>query len=586
MLTELRISGLGVIDEAVADFSPGLSVLTGETGAGKTMVVTGLRLLAGGRADPGRVRRGADKAVVEGRFDLSATATMDPADRRDLDDLLEDADVDLDEDGSVIAARRVGADGRSRARLGGRSVPAGTLARFCAPVLAVHGQNDQLRLLRPDRQRDAVDAHGGDDARAALEAYRETYRRWREAERSLAERTGRARELAREADLLRMGLEEIDALDPQPGEEAELDALIRRLTDSEELREVAGQAHEALTGDGETTEPMVGLLDQLRQRLAGAGDPALEPIATSIGQAVAALGDAATELGLYLAELPVDAADLDSALERRHDLRALTRKYGTDVDDVIAWAARARTRLGEVDTSDTAVAELRATVERLAAELCERGAALTAVRRAAGEDLAARVTAELAELSMGGARLAVRVTPSRDGLDGATESGLDDVELALDGPSGLVPLGKGASGGELSRVMLALEVVLAERSGGGTLVFDEVDAGVGGRAALSIGKRLARLARTHQVIAVTHLAQVAAYADTHLVVHKDADPAGADSASSGVVVSGVTAVADADRVTELARMLAGLEDTDTGLAHARELLEKAQYEKSQAEVDR
>ncbi|TCW21251.1 DNA repair protein RecN [Dietzia cinnamea] len=586
MLTELRISGLGVIDEAVADFSPGLSVLTGETGAGKTMVVTGLRLLAGGRADPGRVRRGADKAVVEGRFDLSATATMDPADRRDLDDLLEDADVDLDEDGSVIAARRVGADGRSRARLGGRSVPAGTLARFCAPVLAVHGQNDQLRLLRPDRQRDAVDAHGGDDARAALEAYRETYRRWREAERSLAERTGRARELAREADLLRMGLEEIDTLDPQPGEEAELDALIRRLTDSEELREVAGQAHEALTGDGETTEPMVGLLDQLRQRLAGAGDPALEPIATSIGQAVAALGDAATELGLYLAELPVDAADLDSALERRHDLRALTRKYGTDVDDVIAWAARARTRLGEVDTSDTAVAELRATVERLAAELCERGAALTAVRRAAGEDLAARVTAELAELSMGGARLAVRVTPSGDGLDGATESGLDDVELALDGPSGLVPLGKGASGGELSRVMLALEVVLAERSGGGTLVFDEVDAGVGGRAALSIGKRLARLARTHQVIAVTHLAQVAAYADTHLVVHKDADPAGADSGSSGVVVSGVTAVADADRVTELARMLAGLEDTDTGLAHARELLEKAQYEKSQAEVDR
>jgi DNA repair protein RecN (Recombination protein N) len=237
--------------------------------------------------------------------------------------------------------------------------------------------------------------------------------------------------------------------------------------------------------------------------------------------------------------------------------------------------------LSEVDTSDSAVADLTATVARLALELEERGAELTAIRRAAGEDLARRVTSELAELSMGGAGLVVRVTPAGDGLAAATESGLDDVELALDGPSGVVPLGRGASGGELSRVMLALEVVLAERSGGGTLVFDEVDAGVGGRAALSIGKRLARLARTHQVIAVTHLAQVAAYADTHLVIHKAADSTGGDG-----VVSGVRAVDDSDRVIELARMLAGMEDTDTGLAHAEELLGKAQSEKSQAQVDR
>ena len=581
MLTELRISGLGVIDEAVADFSPGLSVLTGETGAGKTMVVTGLRLLAGGRADPGRVRRGSDKALVEGRFDLSTAATINDDDRRELDELLDESDADRDEDGSVIAVRRVGADGRSRARLGGRSVPAGTLGRFCAPLLAVHGQNDQLRLLRSDHQRDAVDTHGGDEARDALAAYRQTYRQWREAEASLAERTGRARELAREADLLKMGLEEIDALAPQAGEEAELDALIRRLTDSEELREVAGSAHEALTGDGESTEPMVGVLDQLRQRLAGTDDPALDPIATSIGQAVAALGDAATELGLYLAALPEDAADLDSAQERRHDLRALTRKYGTDVDDVISWAEKARHRLTEVDTSDSAVAELEATVARLAAELSDRGDTLTKIRRTAGADLAERVSAELSKLSMGGSRLAVNVVRNGEGLDGASESGLDEVSLELEGPSGSVPMGKGASGGELSRVMLALEVVLAERSGGGTLVFDEVDAGVGGRAALSIGKRLARLARTHQVIAVTHLAQVAAYADTHLVVHKDSDADAGDT-----VVSGVRAVADADRVTELARMLAGMEDTDTGLAHARELLDTAQKQKSQAQVDR
>ena len=512
---------------------------------------------------------------------MSTAATINDDDRRELDELLDESDADRDEDGSVIAVRRVGADGRSRARLGGRSVPAGTLGRFCAPLLAVHGQNDQLRLLRSDHQRDAVDTHGGDEARDALAAYRQTYRQWREAEASLAERTGRARELAREADLLKMGLEEIDALAPQAGEEAELDALIRRLTDSEELREVAGSAHEALTGDGESTEPMVGVLDQLRQRLAGTDDPALDPIATSIGQAVAALGDAATELGLYLAELPEDAADLDSAQERRHDLRALTRKYGTDVDDVISWAEKARHRLTEVDTSDSAVAELEATVARLAAELSDRGDTLTKIRRTAGADLAERVSAELSKLSMGGSRLAVNVVRNGEGLDGASESGLDEVSLELEGPSGSVPLGKGASGGELSRVMLALEVVLAERSGGGTLVFDEVDAGVGGRAALSIGKRLARLARTHQVIAVTHLAQVAAYADTHLVVHKDSDADAGDT-----VVSGVRAVADADRVTELARMLAGMEDTDTGLAHARELLDTAQKQKSQAQVDR
>lgn len=579
MLSELRISGLGVIDEAVAEFAPGLSVLTGETGAGKTMVVTGLRLLAGGRADPGRVRRGEEKAVVEGRFDLAAAATMDADDRRELDALLEDADVELDEDGSVIAARRVGADGRSRARLGGRSVPAGTLARFCAPILAVHGQNDQLRLLRPEHQRDAVDAHGGEDTRAALAAYRAVYRDWRAAERSLAERTGRARELAREADLLRHGLDEIDALDPRPGEEAELDAVIRRLTDSEELREVAGRAHLALTGDGETAEPVVSVLDHLRQHLSDAGDPALEAIATSMGQAVAALGDAATELGLYLAELPEDAVDLDSALERRHELRTLTRKYGADVDDVIAWAEKARARLAEVDTSDSAVAELRATVDRLATEVAETGAALTRARRASGDDLATRVTAELAELSMGGAGLVVRVTPAADGAAAATESGLDEVELALDGPAGLVPLGKGASGGELSRVMLALEVVLAARSGGGTLVFDEVDAGVGGRAALSIGRRLAALARTHQVIAVTHLAQVAAYADTHLVVHKSVD------GEAEGVVSGVRALGETNRVTELARMLAGMEDTDTGLAHAEELLDRARADKSHSQVE-
>lgn len=566
MLTELQITGLGVIDEAVAEFAPGFSVLTGETGAGKTMVVTGLRLLAGGRADPSRVRRGADRAVVEGRFDLSDADAVAAGERDELERLLDDNDVERDDDGSVIASRRVGADGRSRARLGGRSVPAGTLSRFCAPLLTVHGQNDQLRLLRPDRQRDAVDAHGGEATAASLADYREVFRRWRRTTAELADRTGRARELEREADLLRHGLAEIDEVDPHEGEDDELDARIRRLTDSEALREVAGEAHGALTGNG-GDESVVAMLDRIRHRLAGAEDPALDGIAASIGEAVAALGDAGTEIGLYLAELPVGAADLDEAMERRQSLRVLTRKYGADIADVLGWASSARERLAGLDTSDEAVEALRRDEARLREATGERGAALTAARREAGRDLAERVSAELAELSMGGARLDVRVEPLAEGLEGATDAGLDEVALVLDGPGGGVPLGKGASGGELSRVMLALEVVLAERSAGGTLVFDEVDAGVGGRAALSIGRRLAQLARTHQVIAVTHLAQVAAFADAHLSVRKAEDASG--------VVSGVRVLDRSERVTELARMLAGMEDTDTGLAHAEELLERA-----------
>ena len=566
MLTELQITGLGVIDEAVAEFAPGFSVLTGETGAGKTMVVTGLRLLAGGRADPSRVRRGADRAVVEGRFDLSDADAVAAGERDELERLLDDNDVERDDDGSVIASRRVGADGRSRARLGGRSVPAGTLSRFCAPLLTVHGQNDQLRLLRPDRQRDAVDAHGGEATAASLADYREVFRRWRRTTAELADRTGRARELEREADLLRHGLAEIDEVDPHEGEDDELDARIRRLTDSEALREVAGEAHGALTGNG-GDESVVAMLDRIRHRLASAEDPALDGIAASIGEAVAALGDAGTEIGLYLAELPVGAADLDEAMERRQSLRVLTRKYGADIADVLGWASSARERLAGLDTSDEAVEALRRDEARLREATGERGAALTAARREAGRDLAERVSAELAELSMGGARLDVRVEPLAEGLEGATDAGLDEVALVLDGPGGGVPLGKGASGGELSRVMLALEVVLAERSAGGTLVFDEVDAGVGGRAALSIGRRLAQLARTHQVIAVTHLAQVAAFADAHLSVRKAEDASG--------VVSGVRVLDRSERVTELARMLAGMEDTDTGLAHAEELLERA-----------
>lgn len=565
---------MGVIDEATAEFAPGLSVLTGETGAGKTMVVTGLRLLTGGRADASRVRRGAKRAVVEGRFDID---DMDGDQLETAVAAIEDVDGDRDEDGSVIVTRRVGADGRSRAHLAGRSVPAGTLGAFCGPLLAVHGQNDQLRLLRPEAQREALDAHGGAPVQRALRTYREVYGRWRAAEKDLTERTTRAREMAQEADMLRLGLSEIDGLDPQPGEDDELAAKIRRMTDSESLRLAAAGAHVAITeGDESTGSPSIAAqLDQLSAQLSAVDDDELRDLAERLGGAVATISDVGNELGVFLSQLEVDEDALESALSRRHALKALTRKYGEDIDAVLAWAAGARERLAGLDTSDEAMDALKAEVKELRKEIVAAGKKLTTARKKAASSLEKAVSAELAELSMGGAKLAVTIQGATGGpeIGGVvpTEHGLDAVELMLAGPGGTVPLGKGASGGELSRVMLALEVVLAAESSGGTLVFDEVDAGVGGKAALSIGKRLALLAQRHQVLAVTHLAQVAAYADTHLVVRKNA--------GEEAVISAVEPVEGQERIKELARMLAGMDETDSGLAHAQDLLDKANKEK-------
>ncbi|HJE90987.1 MAG TPA: DNA repair protein RecN [Dietzia timorensis] len=571
MLTELSISGLGVIDRAVAEFSPGLSVLTGETGAGKTMVVTGLRLLTGSRADASRVRKGADRAFVEGRFALGDVAGSD---RQTSAAVVDEIDGETDEDGSVIASRRVSQDGRSRGYLAGRSVPVGTLGRFCSPLLAVHGQNDQLRLLQPEKQRDAVDTYGGAATEKALKKYRAVYAEWKTAEKDLARRNASAREMAQEADMLRMGLGEIEDLDPQPGEDADLDTQIRRLTDSEELRLAASSAHVALTeGDEAASVPAIGSqLDQLSMALRATEDPELISLSEQMAEAVVTLSDVGNELGGFLSQLDVDADSLENALARRHALKGLTRKYGEDIDGVLAWADSARRKLDGLDTSDEAMNALKGEVKRLREEIVAVGRELTAARKKAATKLAKAVSGELAELSMGGAKLEVRVEPASSGpeIGGVvpTEVGLDSVRMLLSGAAGAVPLEKGASGGELSRVMLALEVVLAGNTSGGTLVFDEVDAGVGGKAALSIGKRLAMLAENHQVLAVTHLAQVAAFADTHLVVRK--------SSGASSIISGVEAVEGEERVRELARMLAGMDDSDSGLAHAKDLLDKAQ----------
>ncbi|WP_017974610.1 DNA repair protein RecN [Actinopolyspora halophila] len=583
MLAEMHIQGLGVIDGATLELHPGLTVVTGETGAGKTMVVTGLHLLSGGRADSSRVRNGASRAVVEGRFavELDSGAAG----------VAGEAGAEPDDDGSLIAVRSVNAQGRSRAHLGGRSVPNTVLSELADQVLAVHGQNDQLRLLRTGEQRSALDRFAGAAVEQPLAEYRRVRAEWIEVVRELADRRKRSRELEREADLLRHGLSEIETAAPQPGEDAELTERARRLSDIDQLREVATGALASVSGATEEDPDSTGavtLVGQARRLLGSAEDPRLRELEGRLAEAAAVLSDVGADLSAYLEDLQADPAELERILARQAELKQLTRKYAEDVDGVLAWAEQARARLGGMDTSEEALAELAAQRDRLAEQLVEHARALTEARVEAAGRLAKAVTDELAGLAMAQAEFDVSVTPNRASssdseaitLDGesvhAGPDGVDDVEMLLRSHPGgpALPIHKGASGGELSRVMLGLEVVLADADTVPTLVFDEVDAGVGGRAAVEIGRRLARLSRSHQVLVVTHLPQVAAYADRHLVVDKAAG-------TTGFTHSDVRVVADEQRVSELARMLAGLDSTETGRAHAEELLAVADRYKAE-----
>ncbi|MCZ2849666.1 DNA repair protein RecN [Modestobacter sp. VKM Ac-2978] len=566
-LSELHIHGLGSIDDVTLEFGRGLTVVTGETGAGKTMVVTGLSLLFGGRADQGRVRAGV-RAGVEGRLVLPPDS---PVWARAAD-----AGAEPDEDGSLILARTFSAEGRSRAHLGGRSVPVGVVAELAEDVLAVHGQTDQQRLTRPAEQRRALDRYAGTEHLALVEEHRAAHAVWRRLAEDLDRRRGQARELAQAADVLRHGLEEIAAVAPEPGEDVDLDTLAKRLGDADALRSVADTARLALVGDvtgdlggdGDLPQDATSALATAERALAGSDDPTLVLLAQDLADAVAVVSDVGVQLASYVADLDADPARLAEVLDRRAALTALVRKYadaGEGLAGVLAWSADAADRLSQLDVSDEALATLETERDAARTELAALSARVTAGRQAAAEGFAAEVGGELAGLAMKNAQVSFRIDTDveQPGPDGA-----DEVVLLLSPHPGAParPVHKGASGGELSRVMLAIEVVFAGADPVPVMVFDEVDAGVGGQAAGEIGRRLARLAREHQVVVVTHLAQVAAFADTHLVVDKSPDTA------LGVTATDIRAVRDEDRVRELARMLSGLADSDTGQAHARELL--------------
>ncbi len=569
MLEELRITGLGVIDAATLELGPGLTVITGETGAGKTMVVTALGLLLGGRSDSGAVRSGSRAARVEGSVRLSALPDVAAA--------VDAAGGEVEGD-HVLLARNVSAEGRSRAFVGGASVPVSQLAEVAEPLVAVHGQADQHRLLQPRAQREALDAFGGETIAALLATYRGLHADLVATERELAEVVATARERAREADLLRFGLGEIEEVAPQPGEEVALAEEEQRLGHADTLRTAAESARAALSSD-EGGPDALGAVAAARTLLDGVRDhdSAAAALADRVAELTYLLSDVAADVASYASGLETDPGRLSAVSERRAALTALTRKYGETAAEVLAWAESSAARLGQLDDTDDRIARLREQRDDLRGRLGPAARALSEARTATAARLSAELTGELDLLAMPHAVLEVLVRQSEadDGLPvgGRTlrfgSSGVDEVDFLLAANTGSEPrpLHKGASGGELSRVMLALEVALAGTSPVPTFVFDEVDSGVGGKAAVEVGRRLAKLAESAQVLVVTHLPQVAAYADRHVVVEKSSD--------GSVTTSGLTLLDAGGRERELSRMFAGMEESETALAHARELLEAA-----------
>ncbi|MFF2389888.1 DNA repair protein RecN [Agromyces sp. NPDC058104] len=561
MIEELGIRDLGVIAEATLPLGAGFTAVTGETGAGKTMVVTALGLLLGARSDAGAVRSGAKQAWVEGRWLV--------ADEGAIAERVADTGGEI-EAGELLLGRSVSSEGRSRAVVGGRSAPVGVLAELGDELVVVHGQADQQRLRSAVAQREALDRFAGPSLAATLDQYRAVFESWRADAAELARLRDDHEARAREAEALRADLDEIESADPQPGEDAELSERADRLSNLEELRLEAAQARGLLSADEvvDDAPDAVTLVEAARRHLdrVVAHDAALAPIAEILANAGFLLADASAELAGYLAGLDADGArELEVVQERRALLGALIRRHGGELDEVLAFRRDGGLRLVELDGDDDRIAVLEAAVEASAAEVDRLAGLITEQRTEAAARLAEAVTSELAALAMPDAVLTVSVEPGAE----PSAHGRDQVAILLSPHPGAEPrsVSRGASGGELSRVMLAIEVVIAGTDPVPTFVFDEVDAGVGGAAAIEIGRRLARLAERSQVIVVTHLAQVAAFASNHLSVVKGTDGA--------VTASSVKQLVGAEREAEMARLLSGLADSESGLAHARELLEIA-----------
>lgn len=555
MIDQLSITNLGVIPEARLNFSPGLTVLTGETGAGKTMVLSSIGLLLGQKADSSLVRHGEKELAVEGIFISEPSSTAAAA--------VIDAGGVV-EDGEIILARTVPAQGRSRCHGGGRTIPSAVLAKIGTELVTVHGQSEQLSLRASGRQLVLLDSFGAASHLALVKQFREKYFVWRDLGAQLEQWEKQTQAREQEVSRLSEGVALLEKLQPQAGEEDQLLRKIERLGNVEDLREAAQQAHSYLSsdslGDGNDAASLVSAAVQALEK-GSQSDEELGELAQGLRDASSIILDIAAETGAYLANLEADPAELERSQRRLAELRHAYRPYAEDLDSWQTWGEGAREKIALLSGPQNQGEQLKEHLEQARVEMESLGRKLTDARHALAKDLKKKVAGELSGLQMPDAGFEIQV----DTLEEPTVNGYDQVTFGLrqsqDAP--MRSLAQGASGGELSRIMLALEVSLATRDlaeGTHTFIFDEVDAGIGGQTALAVGQRLARLAKHAQVIVVTHLPQVAAWADKQLVVSKQANRAQ------------VNEVAGSGREREIARMLAGKANSQSALDHARELI--------------
>ena len=549
MISSLTIRNIGVISSAELELSSGLTALTGETGAGKTMVLTALGLLMGDRADATRVRTGEKQLFVEGRVQ-----GLGP----ELVGKLEELGAVL-EDGELLVNRSVSSDGRSRAAISGASIPISQLSEVFEELITVHGQSEQLRLRAPTAQREALDAFSNQIA-SAHQAYLQVYRQYRELEARLQRMRSASQADQYRIDRLREQLVLIEKLNPQPGEIESLAQQIERLSNVESLREGAAKSHDALSSEDQlAASELVGIS---RKALESQSDPVLQDLYKRLTEVGALVSEVAIDLSSFLASLEADPEKLNQLLSRRAELISLERALGKEIEELLESLPAMQAELLDLDGSDEQIEKLEIQLEATLSQLAAVANALTQSRTKAAAEVSIRVSEELTQLAMGGASFEVKISPLAD----FELSGIDRVEFLLAAHPGAEPrpLSKGASGGELSRIMLALELVLASENTLPTMIFDEVDAGVGGQAALELAKRLKKLSETTQVIVVTHLAQVAALADHQIRVSKDQ--------FGDITMTSVAELTDSEREIEIARMLSGNPDSESALTHAKELL--------------
>ena len=559
MLEEIVVKDLGIISDATLTFNRGLNILTGETGAGKTMVLSALGLLLGKRSDSSIVRSGANSTSVEGCFYVNGNKLVAS--------IVDEAGGSI-EDSQLYINRTVFTDGRSKASAGGKGTPASVLNAIGDVLVSIHGQSDQVRLKSPTAQREALDGYNKAKMAPILGGYKEVYRQWKTAQEELEDVKNNMYAREREFEELTKAISDISKVEPVAGEDEKLKNDADRLANVEILKEATSAALNKLATDDYESADAMSLISEAYKVLDNVSsyDTAVLKLAEKAESIKTELLDLVSELSGYLENIDVDdLEELNNVQERRAEIASLIRKYGPTLDDVIKLYEEGSQRVESLNPENTNVESLETKVNELLVNLNSKAAELTAARKENAEEISSRINAELAGLAMGSSSVIIEVKPT----DSYASSGGDEVNFLMKSHANDTPrpISKGVSGGELSRLMLALELVLADPESTATFIFDEVDSGVGGATATEIGKRLAQLAQHAQVIVVTHLPQVAVFADNHLRVLKTS---GEDFVSTDVAV-----LTEDGKVNEIARMLSGLGDSETGQAHAKEMMELA-----------